>query len=252
MLKNKAIPLYYQIETILRKRILSGEWGPLTCIPTEDQLGKEYGVSRVTIRQTLGLLEREGLVIRMRGKGTFVSEKAKACVPTKLTGSMNELILMGIQTSTKMIDFKWTQAPHNVKERLKLEEDSQVLRIERIRLVDDSPFSYVINYLPEEIGKRIQEQDVSVKPMMKVLEDDLGIRPNEADQTIEATIADAHVAPLLDICVGDPLLKVERTLFNKAKIPIDVVFVLYRADKYSFSVKLKRAPSKSAATWRAV
>jgi GntR family transcriptional regulator len=252
MLKDKAIPLYYQIETILRRKILSGELQPLTPIPTEDALAQEFDVSRITIRQALGLLEKDGLVIRQRGKGTFVSEGVKAYESAKLTGSMEDLILMGVQTSTKILDFSWSEAPQSVKERLGLGADSQVLRIEKIRIVDEKPFSYVVNYLPKKIGEKIHAQDVTAKPTLMVLEENLDIRPDQAEQTIEATIADAHVAPLLDIRVGDPLLKVERTVFDVKNRPVECVFVLYRADKYFFNVKLKRTRSKNSIGWRAV
>jgi GntR family transcriptional regulator len=252
MLKDKAIPLYYQIETILRRKILSGELQPLTPIPTEDALAHEFDVSRITIRQALGLLEKDGLVIRQRGKGTFVSEGVKAYESAKLTGSMEDLILMGVQTSTKILDFSWSEAPQSVRDRLGLGEESQVLRIEKIRLVDSSPFSYVINYLPQKIGQKIKPEDLTAKPLLMVMEENLGIRPDEADQTIEATIADAHVAPLLDIRMGDPLLKVERTVFDMKNKPVECVFVLYRADKYFFNVKLKRTRSKTSIGWKAV
>ena len=252
MFKDKAIPLYYQIETILRRKILSGEFHPRAPMPTEDALAQEFDVSRITIRQALGLLEKDGLVVRQRGKGTFVSEGVKAYESAKLTGSMEDLILMGVQTSTKILDMSWIESPQSVKERLGLEDASQVLRIEKIRLVEKEPFSYVINYLPQKIGQKIKAEDLTLKPLLMVLEENLGIRPDEADQTIEATIADAHVAPLLDIRVGDPLLKVERTVFDVKSRPVECVFVLYRADKYFFNVKLKRTRSKNSIGWKAV
>ena len=76
MLRDKAIPLYYQLETILRRKILSGDYKPETPLPSEDMLAEEYQVSRITVRQALSSLEQDGLVLRQRGKGTFVSEKA--------------------------------------------------------------------------------------------------------------------------------------------------------------------------------
>lgn len=252
MLKDKAIPLYYQIETILRKKILSGEFQPQAPIPTEDALAQEFDVSRITIRQALGLLERDGLVVRQRGKGTFVSEGVKAYESAKLTGSMEDLILMGVQTSTKVLEMSWIESPQSIKDRLGLEDGSQVLRIEKIRHVEMEPFSYVINYLPRKIGQKIKAEDLTLKPLLMVLEENLGIRPDEADQTIEATVADAHVAPLLNIRVGDPLLKVERTVFDVKSRPVECVFVLYRADKYFFNVKLKRTRSKNSIGWKAV
>lgn len=252
MLKDKAIPLYYQIETILRKKILSGEFQPQAPIPTEDALAQEFDVSRITIRQALGLLERDGLVVRRRGKGTFVSEGVKAYESAKLTGSMEDLILMGVHTSTKVLEMSWIECPQSIKERLGLEDGSQVLRIEKIRHVEKEPFSYVINYLPQKIGEKIKAGELTLKPLLMVLEENLGIRPDEADQTIEATIADALVASLLEIRVGDPLLKVERTVYDIKRNPVEYVSVLYRADKYFFNVKLKRARSKNSIGWKAV
>jgi GntR family transcriptional regulator len=254
MLRDKAIPLYYQIETILRQKILSGQFLPASLLPSEDALAEEYHVSRITIRQALSLLEKDGLVVRQRGKGTFVSEHAdsEAIEPPKLSGSIEDLILMGIQTTTKILNISMVKPPDKILDRLKLARNSQLLRIEKIRIVEQGPLSYVINYLPPEIGKKIKSEDLQVKPLMMILEDKFGITAAEADQTLEATIADAHVAPLLKIRVGDPLLKVERTVFDGKGNPIEYVSVLYRADKYLFHVKLKRQRSETSIGWRTI
>lgn len=252
MVRATAIPLYYQIETVLRRKILSGEYPPNACIPSEEALSADYGVSRITIRQALALLERDGLVVRQRGKGTFVSENAISLETPKLTGSMEDIILLGIKTTTKVLDMSTIKAPENIRNHLKLAPKSEVFRIEKIRLVENNPFSYVVNYLSPEIGQKIKEDDLAVKPLLMILEDNLGIRAAEADQTLEATIADAHVVPLLEIRLGDPLLKVERTVFDPKGNPIEYVSVLYRADKYSFNVKLKRKRSKHSVGWRAL
>ena len=111
--------------------------------------------------------------------------------------------------------------------------------------------SYVINYLPPHIGEKIKVEDLRIKPLLMVLEENLGIRVNEADQTIEATVADAHVASLLEIRVGDPLLKVERTVYDGKGKPVEYVSVLYRADKYLFKVKLRRKRSRHSVGWEA-
>jgi GntR family transcriptional regulator len=252
MLKEKAIPLYYQLETILRRRILEGDFSPHVPLPSEEALGQEYDVSRITVRQALASLERDGLILRRRGKGTFVVEKAFPVETPKLTGSMEDLILMGIQTATKILNTSIVDPSETIRTRLELKASEQVYRIEKVRSVEKAPFSYVINYLPFRIGKMINMEALKVKPLLMVLEDDLGIRANGADQTIEATVADALVAPLLDVRVGDPLLKVERTVYDIKGKPVECVSVLYRADKYFFNVKLKRKRSKDSVGWRAV
>jgi GntR family transcriptional regulator len=252
MLKEKAIPLYYQLETILRRRILAGDFSPDTPLPSEEALGQEYNVSRITVRQSLASLEHDGLIVRKRGKGTFVAETGFPVDTPKLTGSMEDLILMGIQTSTKILNTSVVDPAEAIRNRLELEASEQVYRVEKVRSVEKEPFSYVINYLPFRIGEKINMESLRLKPLLMVLEEDLGIRANGADQTIEATVADALVAPLLGIRVGDPLLKVERTVYDVKGKPVEYVSVLYRADKYFFNVKLKRKRSKDSVGWKAI
>jgi GntR family transcriptional regulator len=252
MLKDKGIPLYYQVETVLRNKIFSGELPPTFTLPSEDALAEEYQVSRITIRQALSLLEKDGLVIRKRGKGTFVSEGVAIPESPKWNGSIEDLILMGIKTKTEVLEMSNLDPPEMVRERLKLTRGAQVLRIEKIRSVEQSPFSYVLNYLPSGIGKDIHSEDLTLKPLLMILEENLGLVAARAEQTVEATIADSRVASLLDIRVGDPLLKVERVVYDPHRRPIEYVSVLYRADKYFFTVKLKRKRSKQSMGWQTV
>ena len=249
MLKNEAIPLYYQLETILRKRISSGELARGDRLPSEEALAKEYSLSRITVRQALSSLESDGLIVRKRGKGTFVSKKHTYLESPKFTGFIEDLISMGIRTTSKILDISMVEGPQNIQEHLELEVGTQLFRIEKIRLVEGSPFSYVLNYLPPDIGQKIKKEDLTAKPLLMILEDDLGIKTTEAVQSIEATIADTHVAPLLGIRVGDPLLKVERTVFDVNHKPVEYVSVLYRADKYFYTVNLKRKRSRNSVGW---
>jgi GntR family transcriptional regulator len=141
------------------------------------------------------------------------------------------------------------EGPQTIQEHLELEVGTKLFRIEKIRLVQGSPFSYVLNYLPPDIGQKIKTDDLIAKPLLMILEDDLGIKAAEAVQSIAATIADTHVADLLGIRVGDPLLKGERTVFDVNHKPVEYVSVLYRADKYFYTVNLKRKRSKNFAGW---
>lgn len=251
MLRDKAIPLYYQLETVLRKKIFSGDFVPGSPLPSEDALAAEYQVSRITVRQALASLEQDGLVIRQRGKGTFVSETAGHFELPRFTGSIEDLVLMGIRSTTEVKDFSWIDPPEHIKDKLQVGKE-KVLRIEKIRSIENSPFSHVYNYLPLEIGEKLPSDLVKDKPMLMILEDELGIRAIEADQSVEATIADAEIASLLDIRVGDPLLKAERTVYDVKHSPVEYVSVMYRADKYAFTMKLKRKRTEKSVGWGAV
>ncbi len=250
MLRDKAIPLYYQLETILRNKITSGDYSPDRPLPSEDALAEEYEVSRITVRQALSSLEQDGLVIRQRGKGTFVSENTHTLELPRFTGSIEDLILMGKRTKTKVIESSWIDPPDIIRQRLKV-KDAKVLRIEKIRHIEGDPFSHVFNYLPPELGNKLPMALVKSKPMLMILEDELGVRANEAEQSVEATIADVADASLLDIRVGDPLLKAERTVYDVKGNPVEYVTVVYRADKYAFTMKLKRKRTDKSIGWGA-
>jgi len=249
MIRDKAIPLYYQIATVLRERILSGELPSGTLLSGEEALGREYDVSRITVRRALSVLESEALIIRQRGRGTFVGDRPARLEPTRFSGSMEDLIAIGVSTSVRVMSFQTIAAPENVASKLDLEEDEPVVRIDKTRYIEGAPFSIVVNFLPEETGSQLTPDDLSEKPLLVVLEEKLGIKTDEAIQSIEATIASAEAAALLDVRVGDPLLKVERTVFDIENKPVEHVSVLYRADKYFYTVRLKRNRTDEAVGW---
>jgi GntR family transcriptional regulator len=250
MLKENGIPLYYQIETILRQRILSRVLKEGMQFPNEEALQKEFGVSRITVRHALASLESEGIIARKRGKGTFISMKTRLLEADKLTGSMEKLLLMAVNSSVKLLEVGMIDPPQIVKESLRIAEEKQVFRVRKIRILDGSPFSYVINYFPEEIGLKLSRAELEKKSSLsQILERSLGIYLDEAVQTIEATIAGTEEAELLSVRFGDPLLRVQRVVFDVKKKPIEHVSVLYRADRYSFTVRLKRKRLKNSTHW---
>jgi len=144
--KDRSIPLYYQLENILREKIKSGEYRPGDPFPTEDQLVQSYRVSRITVRQALASLEKDRLIIRTRGKGTFVTEEQGYLEPMKLTGMIEDLIAMGIKTKTKIINFNFVHPQRKILKNLKLKENDKVLWIERVRMIEKTPISYIVNY----------------------------------------------------------------------------------------------------------
>ncbi len=240
MQRDSTIPLYAQLETILRKRIVSGEVGPGDFLPSEEALADKHKVSRITVRQALALLEQDGLIIRQRGRGTFVSDKVKKLESHKYSGFIEDMIAIGTRTKVKVLKMEMVEAFGEISKRLRLKKGGQVLRIEKVRHVKGDPFSHVVNYLRPEIGRRLESFDLSQKPLLVILEEDLGIKAAEAVQTVEAAVADAEMAPLLGVRIGDPLLKVERTVYDVDQKPVEYVSVLYRGDKYYLSIRLKR------------
>lgn len=251
MRRDSGIPLYYQLETILRQKIASGESAPGQPLPSEDALAVEYGVSRITVRQALSLLEQDGLITRQRGRGTFVSETFKPLKPPEFSGSMEELIAQGVRIKVKVLSLERIEAPARIRESLELKPGEPVLMIQKVRLVEEAPLSYVINYLPEAIGRKVENADLNQRPLLMILEKDFGLVAGEAIQSVGATVADSKVAPLLEVRIGDPLLRAERTVYDSEGQPLEHVSALYRSDRYSFTIKLKRERSATSRGWEA-
>jgi GntR family transcriptional regulator len=169
--RDTAIPLYYQLSTFLRKKIVSGELGPGAALPGEEALAEEHGVSRITVRHALSMLVDEGLLARQRGKGTFVSDQPSVLESPRSSGFIEDLIAMGHKTKVRILSLGMVEAPRTVEERLHVTRGARVLRIEKVRLLDGSPFSHVVNYLPEKIGQRIRSLDLTERPLLSLLEE---------------------------------------------------------------------------------
>jgi len=247
--KDRSIPLYYQLENILREKLKSGEYRPGDHFPTEDQLVQSYQVSRITVRQALASLEKDGLINRKRGRGTLVAENHTKLEPMKLTGTIGDIIAMGIKTKTKIINFGFVHSPKKVAESLKVGEEDQVLRIERIRLIKGLPVSYTISYIPSDLGKKISIKDLTIQPILNILEKKCKVKIARGFQIIEATLADSRIASFLDVMTGAPLLKMERTVFDINNRPVEYILIFYRSDRYHYTVDLVRKRSESEARW---
>jgi GntR family transcriptional regulator len=248
---SKRIPLYYQLENLLREKINSGAFAAGDRLPTESELIRQYGVSRITVRQALTALAEEGLIERRQGRGTFVAERKTKRRTFEghihLTGSLDEIIAMGLETPVKVIEMNRVEADQHEAELLGLQPGEPVYRIKRLRMREGKPYSLVLNYVPAEIGARLTREDLSAGALLRLLETKFGLRLRDAKQQITAALADPYVASMLDVRVGSALLSIERTVYTDDGRPVEYVHVLYRTDLYSYMVYLTRDNPGNAA-----
>jgi DNA-binding GntR family transcriptional regulator len=155
--KELGVPLYHQIQHLIRHRIHSGLYPPGTQIPSEHDLCQELAVSRVTLREALRELVRENLLIKVQGKGTFVSSNPpKRLTPVRYTGFLEELQERMRKLRVTDVEVLQTPATAELKAALKLNAaTSELTLIKRLRHIDNEPFSYTLNYLPSEIRSTI-------------------------------------------------------------------------------------------------
>ena len=251
MTREFGVPLYQQIQHLIRHRIAKGEYTPGSQIPSEHELCRELNVSRVTLREALRELVRDHMLVKAQGKGTFVSaDPPKLLAPVKYAGFLDELQERVLKLKIAAVDMRRIPATAELVATLRLHDDADVMRIRRLRHVDDEPFSFTVNYLPLEIGTRIREKDLHSVPLLRILQDDLKIPIVHARETIEAAPADPEVAQKLGIPVLYPVMHMKRVMFTTGDRPFELVETYYRADKYHYSVNLVRVKRNGRWTWK--
>ena len=249
--RDLGVPLYHQIQHLLRHRIHSGLYPPASQIPSEHELSRELAVSRVTLREALRELVREHLLIKVQGKGTFVAANPpKRLTPVRYTGFLEELQERVRKLKVTDVEVTPTPATAELREALQLDPSvSELMLIKRLRHIDDEPFSYTRNYLSTEIGSRIRIEDLYSMPLLKILQEDLQIPIVRARETIEAAPADPDTTRRLAIPVLYPVLHMTRVMYTTNDRPFELVDIYYRADKYHYSVKLTRVKRQGTWTW---
>ena len=246
------LPAYYQIKQTIKNWILNKEFNFGEKIPSENELGEKFNVSRLTVRQAISQLVQEGFLISKRGEGTFVThnEHLIGSYSLEFTGFMDDLFYQISKCKTKSVKINRIPVPKVIKEKLELSNSGEeVIQIKRVRFLNDKPFNYTINYLPFDIGRRITEKNLLRKPLLEIMEQDLGIQFTEAFQTIEASFADQEVSEQLSVVSGSPILLVERIMYTKKRKPVEVVQSSYRGDLYKYIVRLKNIKRKNGSIW---
>ena len=233
------IPLYYQLEQDLRDRIRAGEFPGSAPLPTEQRLCETYGVSRITVRRALDSLLASGLIARRQGVGTFINDPAETVKSLKLIGSLDDIAAYSAHLAYRILAKETTTAPALIAEALDLPVGTAVTRLETVFSLRGEPFAHAEFFCPREIGDLIGDADVAGQAsLVAVVERTLGRPIERADQTVEAALADRHVARHLAVRPRAPVLKVHRTYYTDTDRPVVAAGVRYHPQRYRYTVQL--------------
>jgi GntR family transcriptional regulator len=245
------IPIYYQIKQSIKARIATKEFVAGQKIPSENQLADSFNVNRLTVRHAILQLTQEGLLVSKRGQGTFVTNDENKInkLGLDITGFMDPIFYRVSKLRTKSAKIDIIKSSKVIANKLQLVEAGQeVFQIKRVRFLKNQPFGFTINYLPMDIGNKIRKEDLYTKPLLQILEKDLGFQLTEALQTVESSFANPDVAKLLGIMEGAPILFVERIMYSN-KRPIELVQTSHPGDLYKYIIRLKNVKGKSGSVW---
>ncbi len=240
-LERTNIPLYVQLEQILKSQIITGELVPGEQIPTEKELGRTYHVSSITARQAILNLVQEGLLSRKQGKGTFVQgdvKNIKNIMTLSIKGDINDVVPEGLLSQTvNVLDIARVTSSKHVAKVLNIDEGQEIVRILRTRSDNGVRISYIKNYLSTDIGEKIGKEDLLSYPMIFILKNKLGLPLSTGVQYIVATIADYEIATALSVSISSPVLYLETIIFAGGEKPVEFVQTFYRSDQFKYTLK---------------
>ncbi|MBP7335585.1 GntR family transcriptional regulator [Niveispirillum sp.] len=249
--EGSSLPVYHQLYVVLRQQIIDGAYSQTTPLPTEMALAAQFNLSRVTVRRALEVLEREGLVVRRQGVGTFPApQEGGAASPPRLSGLIENLITIGVETTAQTLAHDTdVPLPAAATMALKLPPGSRGVRLERLRSHKDRPVSLTEVYLPPESAHLLKGQAMDDRPVVRILEQ-AGLIAVSAEQSISAMAANDDVSEKLGVAIGSPVIRLRRTVFDREGRPILHQQSLYNPDRYEYYMLLTRDNSTSRPQWR--
>ena len=234
------MPLYARLRDSLRADILEARLKANDKLPSESELAAGHGVSRITVRQALADLQREGLIIRLQGKGAFVSRPRATQTLDRLQGLREALSGQGQAVHSKRLSMKKVAANAEVARQMLLSSGSDVYQLMTLRYLEREPLSVNTSYFAPALGERIARLDLSGRDLIEVLEHELGQKVVQAHLDISAVAMPSREGRLLKVAAGEPALKVHRVLCAEAERPLQTETALYRADVFSYQMSLRR------------
>lgn len=233
-----GIPLHLQVEKLLRDLIELPEYKEGKFLPKEVDMANKLGISRATVRQAIGKLVFEGLLERKKGVGTKV---ASHNISTRLQNWMSftqEMNRKGISFVNYEINVEKVKATEKVADALEIAINTEIIKLTRLRGDTKGPFVYFISWLHPRIG--VTGQEDFTQPLYDIIEKDHSILVDLSREEIKAICADKFLAVKLQLSEGYPVLERIRKVYDPGNRPIEYCLAYYRADKFSYTIDIKR------------
>ena len=242
------VPRYHRIAESLRDRIREGDLTPGTRLDNQRALARSFGVTLMTLRQALELLERENLIARRHGLGTFVASPSIDYDILQLRRFAGDLSAQGEHVTTRVVGSRVGPADRRVTDALALRPRGRVVAIERLRLVDGHPMSLQRSFLPPALGEAVLQADLTVTPLIQVLEFKLGVTIERARESVSAVRLGRREARELGCLAGVPAFESERVSYDAGGAPVVFDRVYIPGDRFRITRELHYDLSERGAT----
>jgi GntR family transcriptional regulator len=237
LVRKSPVPLYAQVKDLLRERIAMQRDEEHDQLPSERELARDLGVSRMTVRQAVRDLIAEGAIYTAPGRGTFLADSEVTQQLIGLTSFSQEMTKRGLVPSSQVLESR-AVTDREVAARLRVDRDEPIARIRRLRLANGEPMALETTHLPLSLCPGLLSIDLQDRSLYEVLQSVFRLRLGSAVQTISAESATPGTAEMLGLQAGDAILVMERETALEDGRPVELVRSWYRGDRYHFAVRL--------------
>jgi GntR family transcriptional regulator len=232
---RNGVPAYQRIQGSIRRDIESGGLVPGDSVPSERKLARIHDVSLMTARHALATLEKEGVVERRRGVGTFVSPPKIHF--NKLMSYTEQMRARSLNASSKVLFSEVVDDEPDATARLSLPPKSEILRLQRLRHAAGEPFALETCYFSAKQFAGLLNSQLERGSLFKILERNYDVVIGYADEEVDATAADVRTAELLGVPKREPLLRIRQVIYSTKGTVIVYVLGLYRSDRHNLVIR---------------
>lgn len=237
MNKSSKVPLYLQLMEELIKKIEKKVYVEHEQLPSERELCGIYNLSRITVRQALQDLEREGYIYKKHGVGTFVASKKYNQNLVKLYSFTNEMEEIGKKPTTDVLSFNVIAIDDRLANKMNLFPLEEVFKVVRLRFADGKPLMYETSYLPKKIFPDLTKKDLNERPMYEIFHQDYQVGVTNATERLSATLIQEEEAHYLNVKSNKPGMLIKRYAYHHHDL-IEYTISIALGDKFSYTVEL--------------
>ncbi len=232
-------PLYEQLIAIIRQGINSGKLIAGDLLPSESEFCERYGISRSTIRQAFAELEEQGLVVRLRGKGSFVAQPKITRSLKNLYSFSDEISAMGLEPRSKVLAYEVIMPGEEIRARLDLTDDGErVYSITRIRYAGEEPLALEMAFIPVRVCPFLTQEMVERGSVYNTLVREAGISIGHARETYETMLLGESEAALLGMPKDSCAFFVQRISYTAGGDVFEYTVMIVRGDRCRYEVEL--------------
>ncbi len=238
--KRSPVPLYYQLVERIRGQIRSGKLREGEKLPSELALSERTGISRMTVRQALAYLAREGLLTVRPGVGTFVAEPKLTQNALHLLGFTEMMMRQGGTVTSDVLEQALVEAPQHVAAELRLFPRERVVKVVRLRRVDDVPLLLETSFVAAALCPGLEKEDLTRGSLYELLENQYGLHVGRARHSLEARTMNEYERSLFGVEAGAGVMLLEGVSYEDGDRPVEYFEAAYRGDRFKFTLESQR------------